>query len=110
MMRREYSAMYSASNVELPALHIARQTGIGLSRQLARGNRAHLFDRVEHDRGTDTAVETDDVGAPFIQLAVNASEWLRTQCCRRSESSSAPQSQVTQFLDCLDGLMKFRSV
>ena len=65
---RVFGHVLRRAHVNLSATNVARQSGIRLCRELASGEGAHLFDCVEHDRGSDSAIETNYIGAPFVQL------------------------------------------
>ena len=56
------------AHIDLTTTHISRQSGIGLRRKFTIGERSHFFDRVEHNRRTYAAVETDYIRAPFRQV------------------------------------------
>src|SRR5713101_10000785 len=53
---RIFGHVLGRAHVELSAAHVAWQAGVRLRRELAVCERAHLFDRVEHDRRTHSAV------------------------------------------------------
>src|SRR5205807_10046000 len=65
---RVFRHVLGGTHVNLSATDVARQTGVWLCGKLATGQSAHLFDCVKHDRRSDSAVETNHVGAPFVQL------------------------------------------
>ncbi len=99
------------AHVKLAALHVARQSGVGLCRQLLLGDLAHLLERGENDRWSNTAVQPNHVRAPLV-------ETFREQLRRRAKHRVAVSHdghlrddwQITDFAYGADGLAHLGNV
>src|SRR5207253_11247663 len=79
--------------------------------QLATRERAHLLDRVQNDRWANSAVQSDHIGAPFVELR-------RENFRGRAEGSVAVDLnrdlrndwQIAKLAHRPDRLLQFRNV
>src|SRR5690242_2166453 len=63
---RILSHVLGGAHINLTSADIAGQSRVWLCGQLTIRESTHLLDRVEHNRRTHTAVQSDDVRSPLI--------------------------------------------
>src|SRR5690349_7058661 len=96
------------AHVKLSPLHVARESGVWLRRKLLLRHLAHAFERVEDDCWSNTAVQTDDVGAPVVEsFSEEFGRRAKQRVAVGHDRHLRDDREVAQFADRGDRLADF---